>query len=206
METEQVAQDSKKPIGKIVTITLALALTVALGFIVWQNFIYDTPQVETNTTSTTNPSDAASKGDTPVSDPVLPDLIEYPDGVKIANQADLAKLTNAPATFGAYLYGTIEQARVAAQVDGCSIAVTVHKIYKQSYASGAVQVTGEGGSCGGGFKNLWGDNGGSWKSLTGTQSSAFGCADLVKYKVPSKVAGTTCIDEANPDGRSYTQE
>jgi len=204
METQRLSLKSKKKTGKILTITLAVALVVALGFIVWQNFIYSVPKIESDSTSKTTASKSTDDGDTPVKSPALPDTIDYGTGVKVAAQSDLSKLKNAPATFSSYLYGTIEQANKMAEADGCTTTITVKKIYKQLYATGGVNVTGSG--CGGGYASLWGDTEGSWKQLAGSQESSFACSDLVKYNVPAAIAGAMCIDDAHPEGRSYTQE
>jgi|GEM_PF-3253085 hypothetical protein len=205
METQQLSlKNGKKKTGKILTITLAVALVVALGFIVWQNFIYSAPKTESDTASKTTTSKTVDNPDAPVSNSGLPDLIDYGAGVKVSTQSDLSKLTDAPASFSSYLYGTIEQANKMAETDGCTTAITVKKIYKQLYAIGGVNVTGNG--CGGGYASLWGDTEGSWKQLAGSQESSFACSDLVKYKVPAAIAGAMCIDDAHPEGRSYTQE
>jgi len=196
--------NSKKKTGKILTITLAVALVVALGFIVWQNFIYHEPKVETVITGGASSSGAKVKADSTIKNPTLPELVDYGTGVKVATQADLSKLINAPATFVSYLFGTIEQANKAGETDGCTNTVTVKKIYKQQFAVGGVNATGNG--CGGGYASLWGDTEGSWKQLAGSQESFFACTDLMKYKVPAAIAGTMCIDDAHPEGRSYTQE
>lgn len=201
MEPQQLTLKSKKKTGKIVIITLAVALVAALGFIVWQNFIYKAPVAEIDSSDKTTQSEPAKQdADTPA----LPDMIDYAAGIPVSAQADLAKLTNAPATFKAYLYGNIEKANQMAEMDGCTTVITVKKLYKQMYAVGGVNVVGEG--CGGGFAALWGDTSGSWKQIAGSQAGSFGCADLMKYKVPAKIAGSTCIDDAYPEGRTYSQE
>lgn len=204
MRTQRLTLNSTNKTGRILTITFAMALLGALGFIVWQNFIYHEPAVEKISTGTTASSGAKIKTDPSVKGPALPDMIDYGSGIKIATQSDLTKLTNAPATLSSYLYGVIEQANATGETDGCTTVITVKKVYKQLYATGGVGVTGNG--CGGGYAALWGDTESSWKKLAGSQNDGFGCNDLTKYKVPAAIAGATCIDGTHPEGRSYTQE
>ncbi len=201
MEPQKLTLKPKKKTGKIVIVTLAAALAIALGFIVWQNCIYQEPKVAEDSKTTTSSSTDSDKGTK--DEPVIPDMIDYAAGIKVTTQADLAKLTNSPETLKAYLYGNIEKANQMAEMDGCTTAITVKKVYKQMYATGGVNVEGEG--CGGGFAALWGNVDGSWKQLAGSQANAFGCTDLMKYKVPAAIAGDTCIDDSAPEGKPYTQ-
>lgn len=200
MELRKKLMTNKK-FSPFLTLSLAVLLVISIGFIVWQNFIHEEPRVESVVTSSSaqqKPRQLPAEQETTVS------MLQYGSGVAVSMQSDLAKLTNAPASFKSYLNGLLEPATTSSTDDGCTFEITVKSIYKQQFAVGGTHSTGPG--CGSGFATLWGDVDGSWKKIAGSQESAFGCDNLVKYKVPSKIAGQTCINDSSPEGRPYIQE
>jgi hypothetical protein len=201
MESVKTKLKSGRFQSTFMLVSLAVLLAAAMSFIIWQNFIYQSPTPDTTVVVSTNQTQipkTSSNVDT------TPEMLEYGNGVAISMQSDLVKLTDSPASFKSYLSGLLEPATISSTDDGCTFEITVKKIYKQQYALGSTQSTGPG--CGSGYATLWGDAEGSWKKIAGSQEKSFGCSNLEKYKVPSKIAGTMCIDDGAPEGKTYSQE
>jgi hypothetical protein len=173
----------------VIIIILTVAVMGLLGFVFWQNFAQK--KADTTPVSTTTSKQS----------PVLADMIEYPATIFIKSTADVSQLTNAPTSFKDFLVKTIDDfnADPETKKQDCHLEIGINKIYKQMYASGTWGYTGTGGCAASGFQSLWGIEHGVWMKMAGTQNDAFGCDDLAKYKIPSAIAGTTCISSGTSE-------
>lgn len=182
----------------IIIIALIVLLIGALGYIFWKNNINKDEAVKSpGGSSASEPSKSAAK---------LPDMIIYDPTVNVMKKDDVSGLKDAPDDFKQFIVSLLgkdgENTNAEAE-SNCFSIITVHKIYKQKYATGGVTA---GGDCAGGAAVLWGIVDGSWKDIAGTQNIGFPCEDLERYKVPSEIAGSSCYDPKSPGGsRNYTQ-
>ncbi len=187
----------------VIIVVLVVALVATLGFVYWQNFIQKKDDSAKTSTQT------SQKAATPKATAVLPDMIEYPTSVMVKSAVETAQLTNAPTSFKDFVVQTINADNIAIVSEGssCKRVIYVDKIYKQTYALGmigATSATGDENGCIGGAAILWGIVDGSWMKISGTQDTGFPCQDLEKYKVPSAIAGATCLD-GTENGKAYSQ-
>jgi hypothetical protein len=169
-----------------IIIILIVAIIGALGFVFWQHFL--------------------SKESTPTATPVVtaPDMIRYDtadqSGVTITSATDVAKLTNAPGSFKTFITQEITTDNKDLKNDPTTTCpnaqINVKKIYKQQYAIGFS------GACASSSEVLWGYINGTWITVATTQNTDFACTDLVKYKVPAAIAGSTC-GVYTPDGTPH---
>lgn len=175
----------------VIIVVLVVALVATLGFVFWQNFIQKKDDSAKTSTQTSQ------------NKVTLPDMIEYPTTVLVKSAAETTQLTNAPASFKDFVGKTIQadNTEISAENSNCVRVIGVDKIYKQTYALGSI---GAEGDCVGGAAILWGIVDGSWMKISGTQDTGFPCQDLEKYKVPSAIAGMTCLD-GTENGRAYSQ-
>jgi len=171
----------------VVIVVLVVALVATLGFVYWQNLIHKPVVADENkTTGQTAQTDSTSTSNSK--------MIDYrtngdSTGIKLLSSSDVDKLTGAPQSFKDFIGPLVD---TAIKSSGSPV---VDRIYDQKYAVG------------GGFTDaylLWGNVDGSWMQIAGTQNIGYECVTLEKYKVPSAIAGTTCLD-GTENGRAYSQ-
>lgn len=176
----------------IVAAVIGVVLLAAVGFVFWQNFMGKKGGEESKVTQ-----QADKKKETPKEEKkaeIVPDLIDYgKDGVAIATEADLAKLTNASEPFKAHIWEQVKSntSTIPSSTGqmNCNATVVVRKLYKQAYAEGALETT-----CGPRSNQLWGNPDGAWKLLTGAHATWYMCEPLRQYKVPSIIVENKCFE------------
>ena len=171
----------------VIIVILVVVLVATLGFVFWQNFIYKPVVADENKTT----SQPAQTDKTSTSNSKMIDYRTNGDatGIKLLTSSDANKLTGAPQSFKDFIGPLVD---TAIKSGGSPV---VDRIYDQKYAVG------------GGFTGaylLWGNVDGSWMQIAGTQNIGYECATLEKYKVPSAIAGMTCLD-GTENGRAYSQ-
>jgi hypothetical protein len=100
------------------------------------------------------------------------------------------KLAGAPAGFRAFVRHRLAQVKAWDTSDDPTCAdvdaeVDVSKLRTDGYAAGSVF------NCGGN-EELWVDDDGNWKTVSGTQEGWYPCTELHKYTIPSRIAGDQC--------------
>jgi hypothetical protein len=123
-----------------------------------------------------------------------PRLVRYgATGVTVRTAADAAKLHGTSQAFRRFIVATVPQTP-----SGCSQggSVTVQAWRADGFAVGDVF------ACGG-YRAIWGTDGGtSWRELIGAQD-LWSCSDLRRYRVPTSIAGDKCV--ANGQVEDYRQ-
>jgi hypothetical protein len=108
-------------------------------------------------------------------------------GVVLTTDADADRLTGAPADFKAFV---IAELATADPGEGCTERpqLYVSRLDTGGWARGGYFVP----QCGG-YAALWAKAGGSWKEVWSGQSLVE-CTTLTQYKIPSRIAGDSCLD------------
>lgn len=162
----------------------------------------DAASPETSATSTTTPPPAATTKPAatattpePSEDPTTAaptgKLISYVDsedvGVMIAQAADTAKLTGAPADFKAFIAAELGRLEPG---QGCTEKpqISVDRLDTGGWARGGTFIPQCGGSA-----SLWAKDGGTWKEAWSGQSLVE-CSILQRYRFPARIAGNQCSD------------
>jgi flagellar basal body-associated protein FliL len=131
------------------------------------------------------------------------DMVTYKPPVRLSNTDDTAKLTNAPESLRSFFAEAIDKDNLMMQSPDCHAVIEVTQVYKQRYAVGSTSSEGS-GDCIGGAAVLWGMANGEWMQIAGTQNVGFECDKLKTHKVPSAIAGTTCMDSTGP--KTYSRD
>lgn len=157
------------------------------------------PTTSTPTTSTPTPSPSDPPGTDPAvapSSPAVqpsageaPRLVRYPgDGVTVQTGDDAAKLRGTTDAFKKFVVASVPKGSADCSGGG---SITIQAWRADGFAVGDVF------ACPGGYRAIWGTNGGaSWRELVGSQD-IWSCKNLERYQVPTSIAGDKCI----ADGR-----
>ena len=143
-----------------------------------------------------NVSENSSTKTSPTYDANL--LIDYGgDGVVVKKETDTLKLNGASSEFKNFVVSELNKLNKdkGSECDA-DAGVTVFKIYNDSVAVAGV------GACGGATE-LWAKDGGTWKSVDGTQNLGFHCATLLNYEVPDTIAGSKYCFDKDGEVRRY---
>jgi hypothetical protein len=143
----------------------------------------------------------AAPADTTSTTSAAPQLIDYATStrhdVTVHVPSQVTRLRGAPADFKAFVARTARHLQAVDSCDAAAIGVSVVKIRTDGYAIGSI------GDCGG-YQALWAEVDGRWKEIFGTQDS-LDCRVLVRYAVPSDIAGDTCYNYGRNRERPYHQ-
>jgi hypothetical protein len=154
-----------------------------------------TPTPSPSGPASTDPAIAPSSPAVPPSSGTAPRLVRYPgDGVTVQGPADAAKLTGTSKAFRDFVLAELPQGSSDCSGGG---SITVEAYRGDGFAVGDVF------ECPGGYRAIWGTNGGSsWRELVGSQD-IWSCKDLERYRVPTSIAGDKCF--AKGGLRDYRQ-
>jgi hypothetical protein len=154
-----------------------------------------TPTPTPSETASTDPAVAPSSPAVPPSTGTAPRLVRYPgDGVTVQGPGDAAKLEGTSKAFRDFVLANLPQGSPDCTGGG---SITVAAYRADGFAIGDVF------ECPGGYRAIWGTNGGSsWRELVGSQD-VWSCKDLQRYRVPTSIAGDKCF--ANGGLRDYRQ-
>lgn len=113
-----------------------------------------------------------------------PRLVRYPgDGVTVQGAADAAKLRGTTPAFRQFVVANVPQGSTDCSGGG---SISVQAWRADGFAVGDVF------ECPGGYRAIWGTNGGaSWRQLVGSQD-VWSCSKLERFKVPTSIAGDKC--------------
>ena len=145
------------------------------------------PTTSVPTPSTATSTDPAVAPSSPAVTPpsgTPPRLVRYPgDGVTVRSPADAAKLRGTSQAFRQFVVAQVPAGSADCTGGG---SVTVAAWRADGFAVGDVF------ECPGGYRAIWGTNGGaSWRELIGSQD-IWSCSKLQRYHVPTSIAGDKC--------------
>jgi hypothetical protein len=166
----------------VVIVCLVVALVAALGWIFYQNYIYQDPVKVTKTTAVVK-TDTDKNESTAYQD--LRTNKKDGTGLKLSSKADVAKLNNVDPELIAYFQSIAGEKMEKPSHDGTfTVVYTIDRVYGK-YAAGS----------GPNFYRIWGpkDGKGDITEVTGTQDSGFSCEELKAAKVPSVLVDGKCL-------------
>ncbi|HET8602448.1 MAG TPA: hypothetical protein VFM09_00825 [Marmoricola sp.] len=114
-------------------------------------------------------------------------LVRYgSNGVTVHSAADAGKLRGTSAAFRRFVVASVPQGAADCSAGG---SVTVDAWRADGFAVGDVF------ECPGGYRAIWGTQGGDrWHQLIGSQD-VWSCTDLRRYSVPTSIAGDKCYGQ-----------
>lgn len=139
---------------------------------------------EPSASASTDPAVAPSSPAVPPSSGEPPRLVRYPgDGVTVQSGADATKLAGTSRAFRQFVVASVPQGSADCTTGG---SISVQAWRADGFAVGDVF------ECPGGYRAIWGTNGGaSWRELVGSQD-VWSCAQLRRHHVPTSIAGDRC--------------
>jgi hypothetical protein len=131
--------------------------------------------------------------------PTGPKLVTYPgDGVSVTVKNVQRALKDTSPDFRAFITEHLHTLWVSGgSVAGCeaSALISVTAFRTDGWANASDEgVFGSDTCARGGNNALYAKVNGAWKEIVATQSG-YNCSDLLKYKVPAEVSGSTCLDQ-----------
>ena len=151
-------------LGIIIGLVLVLAISAAGYFVLSQNRWHE-PVVKENSVNKDIPAE----------------VIDYEQGIKIKKPSDTDKLKGASDSFKEFIANDLEIYEKDFKLPGCSIVISVMKLYNDEFALGRVQ------QCDSASDHVWKKEDNGWsKVLAGTIGTPkWSCAGVNLYKIPS---------------------